>query len=146
VANVVRLHGILTSIVSDTDKVFISSFWQTLFQLQGTLLCMSSNYHPQTDGQIEVVNRVLEQYLHCFVGLQPKTWMDWILWAEFSYNTSPIRQPKSLPLRLSMEFHRHTRSPMFQRLPRFKLLRNTSKTETPSYVIFVEIFILLKRE
>jgi hypothetical protein len=35
---------------------------------------------------------------------------------------------------------------MFQGLPRFKLLRNTSKTGTPSYVIFVEIFVLLKRE
>jgi len=46
VANVVRLHGIPTSIVSDRDKVFISSFWQTLFQLQGTQLCMSSSYHP----------------------------------------------------------------------------------------------------
>ena len=73
VANVVRLHGIPTSIVSDRDKVFISSFWQILFQLQGTQLCMSSSYHPETDGQTEVVNRVLEQYLRCFVGLQPKT-------------------------------------------------------------------------
>ena len=46
VSNVVRLHGIPTSIVSDRDKVFISSFWRTLFQLQGTKLCMSSSYHP----------------------------------------------------------------------------------------------------
>jgi IS30 family transposase len=76
VANVVCLHVIPTSIVSDRDKVFISSFWQTLFQLLGMQLYMSSSYHPQTDGQTEVVNRVLEQYLRCFVGLQPKTWMD----------------------------------------------------------------------
>lgn len=61
IANVVRLHGIPTSIVSDQDKVFISSFWQTLFQLHGTKLCMSSSYHPQTDGQTEVVNCTLEQ-------------------------------------------------------------------------------------
>jgi len=69
VANVVRLHRIPTSIVSDRDKVFISSFWQTLFQLQGMQLCMSSSYHPQTDGQTEVVNHVLEQYIRCFIGL-----------------------------------------------------------------------------
>ena len=59
VANVVRLHGIPTSIVSDRDKVFISAFWRTLFNLHGTKLCMSSSYHPQTNGQTEVVNRTL---------------------------------------------------------------------------------------
>jgi hypothetical protein len=46
IANVVRLHGIPTSIVIDRDKVFLSSFWQALFQLQVTQLCMSSSYHP----------------------------------------------------------------------------------------------------
>lgn len=71
IANVVRLHGIPTSIVSDRDKVFISSFWRSLFELQGTKLCMSSSYHPQTDGQTEVVNHSLEQYLWCFVGDDP---------------------------------------------------------------------------
>jgi len=97
VANVVRLHGIPTSIVSDRDKVFISSFWQTLFQLQGTQLCMSSSYHPQTDGHTEVINRVLEQYLRCFASLQPKTWMVWIPWAEFSYNTLTYLSTKITP-------------------------------------------------
>jgi len=58
---------------------------------------MSSSYHPQTDGQTEVVNRVLEQYLRCFVGLQPKTWMDWIPWVEFSYNTLTHSSTKITP-------------------------------------------------
>ena len=70
VANVVRLHGVPTSIVGDQDKVFLSSFWQILFQLQGSKLCMSSSYHPQFDGQTEVVNRTLHQYLRCFAGNQ----------------------------------------------------------------------------
>ena len=51
VAKVVKLDGVLTSIVSDRDKVFLSSFWRALFEMQGTKLCMSLNYHPQTDGQ-----------------------------------------------------------------------------------------------
>lgn len=72
VENIVHLHGIPISIISDQDKVFISSFWRTLHQLQGTKLCMSSSYHPQTDGQTEVVNRSLEQYLRCFAGVQQK--------------------------------------------------------------------------
>ncbi|KAK9189481.1 hypothetical protein WN943_018078 [Citrus x changshan-huyou] len=71
VANVVRLHGIPTAIVSDRDKVFVSSFWQALFQLQGTKLRMSSSYHPQTDGQTEVVNLTLEQYLRSVYGIPP---------------------------------------------------------------------------
>ena len=97
VTNVVRLHGVPTSIVSDRDKVFTSNFWQALFRLQGTKLCMSSSYHPQTDGQSEVVNRTLEQYLRCFAGSQPKKWVEWIPWAEFSYNTSIHSATKITP-------------------------------------------------
>lgn len=72
VENVVHLHGMPSTIVSDRDKVSLNSFWKTLFRLQGTKLCMSSSYHPQTNGQTEVVNRTLEQYLRCFVGTQPR--------------------------------------------------------------------------
>ncbi|KAL5779038.1 hypothetical protein ACOSQ2_009775 [Xanthoceras sorbifolium] len=85
---IVKLHGIPKSIVSDRDKVFVSSFWKSLFQLQGTSLNMSSNYHPQTNEQAEVVNRTLEQYLRCFTHDQPKKWMDLFAWAEYSYNTA----------------------------------------------------------
>lgn len=97
ITNVVRLHGIPTSIVSDRDKVFLSSFWQALFQLQGTQLCMSSSYHPQSDGQTEVMNRTLEQYLRCFTGDQPRKWVEWLSWAEYSYNTATHSSTKLTP-------------------------------------------------
>lgn len=50
-SNIVKLHGMPKSIAWDRDKVFTSSFWQSLFKLQGTSLAMSSAYRPQTDGQ-----------------------------------------------------------------------------------------------
>jgi len=85
---IVRLHGIPNSIVSDRDPLFMSLFWQELFRIQGIVLKMISSYHPETDGQIEVVNRCLETYLRCFVLEQPKYWVDWIPWVELWYNTT----------------------------------------------------------
>ena len=82
IRKVVRLHGVPISIVSDHDRIFISALWKTLFQLHDSKLCMSSSYHPQTDGQTEVINRTLEQYLRCFTSDQPQKWVEWIPWAN----------------------------------------------------------------
>ena len=74
--------------MSDRDPLFVSSFWQHLFKAQGTRLNFSSSYHPQTDGQTEVLNRGLEAYLRCFVGNQPNRWYQYLHLAELWHNTT----------------------------------------------------------
>ncbi|KAM1946460.1 hypothetical protein ACFX13_001313 [Malus domestica] len=76
------------SIVSDRDPIFINEFYTAFFKHQNTTLCKSSAYHPQTDGQTEVLNRTLEHYLRCFVMNKPRDWIQWLPWAEWWYNTT----------------------------------------------------------
>lgn len=86
--NVVKLHSLPSSIVSDRDKIFTSAFWQNLFKQLHTQLNTSTSYHPQSDGQTERVNQCLELYLRCSVAASPTKWAKWLSLAEYWYNTS----------------------------------------------------------
>jgi hypothetical protein len=96
-ANIFKLHGLPNSIVTDRDPTFTSTFWKELFKLQGTTLKFSSAYHPQTDGQTEIVNKMVEQYLRCFSGDKPKGWVKWLPLAEWWYNTNIHASTKLSP-------------------------------------------------
>ena len=78
IMEVVKLHGFPITMVSSRDKIF----------LQGTSLQKSTAYHPHTDDQTEVVNMCLESHLRCFAGRRPSSWIQWLPWAEYWYNTS----------------------------------------------------------
>ena len=71
---IIRLHGLPKSIVSDRDTKFFGHFWRTLWKKLGTKLSFSSAYHAQTDGQTEVVNISLGNILRSLVGENPKQW------------------------------------------------------------------------
>ena len=85
---VVKHHGFPRSIVFYHDLVFVTTFWRHLIELSGTKLSMRSSYHPPTNGQTEVVNQGLEQYLRAFVQNNPKTWLFFLCWAKCHYNSS----------------------------------------------------------
>jgi hypothetical protein len=84
---IVCLHGMPCSILSDRDPVFTSTFWKDLFQLAGVTLWFSSAFHPQMDGQSEVANHTIAMYLRCLVGDHPRSWLQWLPYAEFCYNS-----------------------------------------------------------
>jgi hypothetical protein len=86
--NIVKLHGVPRSIVSDRDRVFTSSFWTELFKMLQTELKIGTTYHPQTNGQTERVSQCLEMFLRCSAQDTPKTWSKWLPLAELWYNTS----------------------------------------------------------
>jgi IS30 family transposase len=65
--NILKLHGVSKSIISDRGAQFVSKFWRSLHQTLKIKLEFSSAYHPQTDGQTERVNQVLEDMLRACV-------------------------------------------------------------------------------
>ncbi|KAF1326170.1 reverse transcriptase, partial [Globisporangium splendens] len=84
---VFRLHGLPVEIVSDRDTRFTSKFWRALFGLLDTKLSMSTAAHPETDGQTERVNRVLEDVLRSY-ATSFKEWSEFLPLAEFALNNS----------------------------------------------------------
>ena len=97
---VVKLQGLPSTIVSDRDVKFISYFWKTLWKLFDTTLKFSSSFHPQTDGQIEVVNRSLGDMLRCLVGVKQGVWDLILLITEFVYNNSVNRSTGKSPFQI----------------------------------------------
>ncbi|KAG7567857.1 Reverse transcriptase domain [Arabidopsis thaliana x Arabidopsis arenosa] len=97
---VVRLHGIPRTIVSDRDTKFLSHFWRTLWRKLGTKLLFSTTCHPQTDGQTEVVNRTLSTLLRATLGKNMSTWLDCIPFIEFAYNRAVHSATKLSPFEI----------------------------------------------
>jgi hypothetical protein len=85
---VFRQHGLPVSIVSDRDPRFTGKFWEAVFKVLGTKLDMSTADHPQTDGQTERVNRVVEDILRSICAETPKRWSAMLPLVEFALNNA----------------------------------------------------------
>jgi IS30 family transposase len=87
-SRIICLHGVPKKIVSDRGTQFTSHFWQQLHEALSTHLNFSSAYHPQTDGQTERTNQILEDMLRACVLQDQSGWDKRLPYAEFSYNNS----------------------------------------------------------
>jgi hypothetical protein len=92
-----RMHGMPKEIVSNRDTKFTSNFWKSLMVGLETKFLFSTTYHPQTDGQTERVNQIVEDMLRMHVMHQPKKWEDYLPLVEFSYNNSYQESLKMSP-------------------------------------------------
>ena len=107
--HVYKLHGLPREIISDRDSRFTSNFWRELIRLLGTSHKLSSAFHPETDGQTERTNRILEEYLRHYVGPTQDDWDQHLSLAEFAYNNSYQESVKATPFFLN--YGRHPATP-----------------------------------
>ncbi|KAE9178187.1 hypothetical protein PF005_g24183 [Phytophthora fragariae] len=120
---VFRHHGLPESIVSDRDPRFTSAFWTRLFALLGTRLLMSTAAHPETDGQTERVNRVLEDILRSY-ATSFDSWSSFLPMAEFALNNSTHASTGLTPF-----FVNNARRP---RVPALLAVRRFERTPPPA--------------
>ncbi|KAG8379886.1 hypothetical protein BUALT_Bualt07G0135900 [Buddleja alternifolia] len=99
--NVVKYWGLPKSIISDRDPRFTGRLWTELLKLLGSELCFSTSFHPQTDGQTERVNALLECYLRHFVSANQHDWAKIFDVAQVSYNLQRSEATGKSPFELA---------------------------------------------
>jgi transposase InsO family protein len=110
-SRIVCLHRVPKKIVSDRGSQFTSKFWEKLHEFMDTKLNFSSAYHPQTDGQTERTNQILEDMLRACALKYGKNWDKSLPYAEFSYNNSYQASIKTAPYEAL--YGRQCRTPLF---------------------------------
>ena len=110
IARIVSLHGIPLEISSNRGSLFTSRYWTSFMEAFGTRLNLSSAYHPQSQGQVERVNQVLEDMLRACVLSFGMKWEDALPYAEFSYNNSYQASLKMAPFEVL--YGRKCRTPL----------------------------------
>jgi hypothetical protein len=123
---IVRLHGMPSTILSDRDAKFLSHFWQTLWNKLGTKLLFSTTCHPQTDGQTEVVNRTLGTMLRAILNKNLKMWEECLPNVGSSHNRATHSTTKVSPFQVVYGFN--ARAPIdILPLPTSERIHNDAK-------------------
>ena len=104
VREVVRLHGLPDTIVSDRDSKFTSKFWRETHRILGTKLLMSTAFHPQTDGASERANKSVGQILRTLIKPDQTDWKDKIPMVEFALNSNLSSSTGFAPFELNYGF------------------------------------------
>jgi hypothetical protein len=89
--------GLPKSIISDRDSRFVGSFWSSLWALMDTKLKKSTSFHPQTDGQTEVVNRTVVHLLRAYCSKHPKLWDEHLHYIQHAYNRAKHSSTQTFP-------------------------------------------------
>jgi hypothetical protein len=110
-SRIVCLHGVPKKIVSDRGSQFTSKFWEKRHESMDTKLNFNSAYHPQTDGQTERTNQILENMLRACALKYEKSWDKSPPYAEFSYNNSYQASIEMAPYEAL--YGRQCRTPLF---------------------------------
>jgi len=105
IQQVIRPHGLPASIVSDRGSLFTSDFGRCITEALGISRNLSTAFHPQTDGQTERVNAILEQYLRAYCNYQQDDWGRLLPIAEFCYNNMQTRSTKVTPFFANYGYH-----------------------------------------
>ncbi|KAJ9506933.1 hypothetical protein QJQ45_016510 [Haematococcus lacustris] len=113
---VVRLHGMPASVITDRGPHFNSHFWEHVCALCKVAHYMSSAYHPESDGQTERVNRVIEEMLRHYVNDAHTDWAEHLPWVEFAINNSWHESIRQTPFFLN--YGQHPLTPATLDLPR----------------------------
>ena len=98
-------HGLLSSIIFDRGRTFGSYFWDQLITRLGIKADFSTAYHPETNGQTEILNSILEQYLKAYVNFLQNGWAFWLPSAEFVINNHVSETAQWSPFLINSKQH-----------------------------------------
>ena len=113
--HVVRLHGVPRKLITDRDARFTGTLTTELCRLMGMHQALSTSFHPQTDGQTERTNRILEEMLRHYVSAEHDDWDAHLPMAEFAVNNAWQESTKHTPFFLN--YGRHPLTPVATQLP-----------------------------